>query len=49
MTLYLLYESSVGYALFEKLEFDQMNAKSTQLQKAISKMDSFSKMVRMKV
>ena len=49
MTLYLLFESAIGYALFQKLEFDEMNASSTQLQKSISKMDSFSKMVRLKV
>ena len=26
MILYLLYECSAGYALFEKLEFDEINA-----------------------
>lgn len=49
MTLYLLFESAIGYALFQKLEFDEMNAASVQLQKAISNMDTFSKMVRLKV
>lgn len=49
MNLYLLHETAIGYALFEKLEFDELNVSLPQLQKAISKMDSFSKLLRMKV
>lgn len=33
MILYLLYECSAGYALFEKLEFDEVNATLAQIQK----------------
>ena len=49
MTLYLLYESSAGYSLFEKLEFDEMNTKITQIQKSISSMEKFSSILRIKV
>lgn len=48
MALYFLFESAVGYALFEKIEFDEVNANQTQIQKAITNLESFSKMIRMK-
>ena len=33
--MYFLYESAVGFALFELKEFDAMSAKMTQVQKQV--------------
>lgn len=48
MILYLLFETATGYALFEKQEFDEVSTQLTQVQKSISNMESFSKIVRLK-
>lgn len=47
--LYLLYESSVGLALFKKKEFDEVSADLPQIQKAVQSMDKFSQMVTLHV
>lgn len=45
MKLYLLFECAVGYALFEREEFDEVNTKLTQVQKNILDFKTFSKSV----
>lgn len=45
MKLYLLFECAVGYALFEREEFDEVNTKLTQVQKTITDFKTFSKSV----
>lgn len=47
--LYLLYETSVGLALFKKKEYDEMAADLPQIQKAVQSMDKFSAMVSLHV
>jgi len=45
--LYLIYESSVGVALFKKKEFDELGSDLSQIQKDITSMKAFSKMVKL--
>ena len=47
MQLYILYESASGYALFEKEEFDETGGQLKSIQKAISSLERFSKMVKL--
>jgi nucleolar protein 56 len=49
MILYLLFETATGFGLYEKQEFDEVNTQLTQVQKSITTMESFSKIVRLKV
>jgi 4-hydroxyphenylpyruvate dioxygenase-like putative hemolysin len=48
MTLYFLYENAAGYAIFEKLEFDETSTTLKQVQKSIETFDHFSKMIKLK-
>eukprot|EP01017_Pseudomicrothorax_dubius_P003206 TRINITY_DN103_c0_g2_i1.p1 TRINITY_DN103_c0_g2~~TRINITY_DN103_c0_g2_i1.p1 ORF type:complete len:482 (-),score=171.52 TRINITY_DN103_c0_g2_i1:78-1523(-) len=48
MSLFFLFETAAGYALFEKLEFDEVSMTLPQMQKAISTMESFSRIVHLK-
>jgi nucleolar protein 56 len=45
--LYLLFESSSGYCLFEKEEFDPTGGQLSKIQKAIMDIERFSKMVKL--
>lgn len=45
--LYLLYETSVGVALFKKKQFDELATDLAQIQKDIVEMGDFSKMVKL--
>ena len=47
--LYLLYETSVGLALFKKKEYDEVAADLPQIQKAVASLDKFSAMVTLHV
>lgn len=47
--LYLLYENSVGLALFKKKGFDELASDLPQIRKATSSMDKFSEMVTLHV
>lgn len=47
--LYLLYETSVGLALFKKKEYDEVAADLPQIQKAVNSLDKFSAMVSLHV
>jgi nucleolar protein 56 len=48
MSLYFLYESAAGYALFEKVEFDEASTTLKQVQSSIESFEQFSKMVKLK-
>lgn len=48
MSLYFLYECAAGYALFEKVEYDETSTSLKQLQKSIESFESFSKMIKLK-
>ena len=48
MHLFLLFESASGYALFEREEFDEIAGELPQIQSAITSMERFSKLVKMK-
>jgi nucleolar protein 56 len=48
MSLYFLHENAAGYALFEKVEFDETSTSLKQVQQAISSLDSFNKMIKLK-
>ena len=45
--LYLLFESSSGYCLFEKAEFDAAGGQLSKIQKAIMDVERFTKMVKL--
>lgn len=47
MQLYILYESASGYSLFEKEEFDETGGQLKQIQKAISNLERFAKMIKL--
>lgn len=49
MVLYLLFESSIGYGLFELKEFDDVNATVPKIQKQISDFTTFSQICHLKV
>jgi len=48
MSLFFLYECAAGYALFEKVEYDETSTSLKQLQKSIESFESFSKMIKLK-
>ena len=48
MSLYFLYECAAGYALFEKVEFDEASTTLKQVQNSIESFEQFSKMVKLK-
>lgn len=48
MSLYFLYETAAGYALFEKVEFDETSTTLKQVQNSIESFEQFSKMVKLK-
>ena len=47
MQLYILFEQASGYALFEKEEFDETGGQLKQIQKAITSLERFSKMIKL--
>jgi nucleolar protein 56 len=47
-TLCLLYESSAGFALFERVATDEVSLQDLAVQKSITDLDRFSKMVKLK-
>jgi len=47
-TLYLLYESASGYALFERVEAEEIGQRSDQVQEAIADLARFSKIIKLK-
>merc|ERR1719277_151363 len=47
MTLYLLYESAAGYAMFVKREFEETGETEEEVQAAIADVKKFGKMVTM--
>lgn len=49
MTLYLLYENSTGYSLFEKIGLDEVNSELAQVQEAIQDFSTFKKICKLKV
>ncbi|KAJ5070888.1 nucleolar protein [Anaeramoeba ignava] len=48
MTLYILFESSIGYAIFEKLEMEEIAQTAEEVQKVIINVQAFSKLVKLK-
>ena len=48
MSVYLLYETAAGYALFEKLELDEVSSELRQIQDSIQIFEKFSKMIKLK-
>lgn len=48
MASYFLYECAAGYALFEKVEYDETSTSLKQLQKSLETFESFSKMIKLK-
>lgn len=49
MSLYILYESSIGYGLFELKEFDEVNSSVAKVQKEIKTFETYSKIAHLKV
>ena len=49
MSLYVLFESSIGYGLFQLKEFDELNTTVAKVQKEIKNFETFSKTVHLKV
>ena len=47
--LYLLYETSVGLALFKMKEFDEVASNLPQIQAAVQSREKFAKMVQLQV
>lgn len=48
MKLYVLYESATGYALFEREEMEEIAASLPKVQAAITSMERFSKLIKLK-
>jgi nucleolar protein 56 len=47
MQLFLLYETASGYCLFEVADYDEIGGKLQHIQKAISSLEKFTKMVKL--
>lgn len=45
MKLFLLFESPVGYSLFEREEFEEVNSKLSSVQKSVGQFKTFAKSV----
>lgn len=48
MVLFILFESSIGYGLFELKEFDEVNSSVDKVQKEIKTFETFSKIAQLK-
>tara|TARA_R110002050_G_scaffold48280_3_gene112345 strand:- start:2142 stop:3611 length:1470 start_codon:yes stop_codon:yes gene_type:complete len=48
MTLFVLYESASGYALFEKKEFDEITESDEQMQESLLDLSRFGKAIKLK-
>jgi len=48
MTLYLLYENSAGYALFEGGDYDEVNSQLEQIQQSIQDYALFRKICKLR-
>jgi len=48
MQLFLLFETASGYCLFEKEDYDEVGGQLAQIQKSISNLERFSKIVKLK-
>ena len=49
MTLFILYENSTGYSIFEKMALDEVNAQLEQVQESIEDFATFKKICKFKV
>jgi hypothetical protein len=49
MVLYILFESSIGYGLFELKEFDEVNTSVAKVQNEIKTFETFSAIAQLKV
>lgn len=49
MSLYILFESAIGYGLFQLKNFDELNTTAAKVQKEIKTFESFSQDVHLKV
>ena len=48
MQLFILFETASGYCLFEKTDFDESSSQLPSIQKAITNLERFAKMVKLK-
>ncbi len=46
MQMFILYETAAGYCLFEKDEYDETGGDHAKVQKAVSSLERFTKMVK---
>lgn len=49
MSMFVLFESSIGYALFKLNEFDDVNTTEQKVQKQIANFSTFSKLAHLNV
>lgn len=49
MSLFVLFESSIGYALFKLKDFDEANMTEKNVQSQIAEFETFSKMAKVVV
>lgn len=49
MSLFVLFESSIGYALFKLKDFDEANMTEKNVQSQIADFETFSKMAKIVV
>lgn len=47
MQLFILFETASGYCLFEKSDFDELGGQLSKIQKSISSLERFAKMVKL--
>ncbi|MES1914731.1 MAG: hypothetical protein MHM6MM_006776, partial [Cercozoa sp. M6MM] len=47
MSVFLLFESAAGYALFERISGDEIGAKDAAAQRSLKELSKFSKMVKL--
>jgi len=48
MKSYILFESALGYSIFERKEFEEIGSESQEIQKAINDYERFSLIVKLK-
>ena len=48
MVLYVLFESAIGYALFQLKEFDEVSSSVQKVQREIKSFQTFSQMAHLK-
>jgi len=47
-SLYLLFESSLGFGLFERVKIDEIGIGLNDVQKSINDLERFSKIIKLK-